>query len=274
MLMQCLLACLRRIYQLTLVISAVALLCAGAVAQPVPVGIPGSWTLVFQDEFSGTALNKAVWGDNWLGCNGCITKPVNSAELGAYDPKQVAVSDGYLRLTAIRSPVTVNGKTYQYRSGLINSARTRSRAGKEFTSGVFEARIWMTTVAASSVPFNWGAWWLNGHHNDWPDRGENDIMENLSGGPAWHYHAPNVNTGRTPAMPSKYGWHIYTAEWSSNPRRIRWYYDGKLAGTLTSGVLSYPQYMILNYAISTQHGGPISVPLTMSVDYVRVWKAS
>lgn len=229
-----------------------------------PVGVTGSWDLKFQDEFNGTSLDKTKWNDNWLGRPGAITKPVNSAELGAYDPAQVRVADGYLQLTAINSPVTAaDGKTYQYRSGLIESSDQ-----VEFTEGFFEARIYMPDDGGNEL-YNWGAFWLNGHHSSWPDHGENDIMENLSGGPAWHYHSPSGSSGKTPVMEPK-GWHTYAAQWEKG--NIKYFYDGKFVGEVKSGVLSEPHYMVLNYALSEKHGGPLATNKTMLVDYVRVWQ--
>lgn len=233
-------------------------------ANPIPVGVIGSWDLKFQDEFNGTSLDKTKWNDNWLGNAGAITKPVNSAEIGAYDPAQVSVSGGNLQLTAVQqSTRAADGKTYAYKSGLIESADKH-----EFTEGYFEARIYMPDDGGNEL-YNWGAFWLNGHHNSWPDAGENDIMENLSGGPAWHYHSPGGSTGKTPAMDPK-GWHTYAAQWEAGS--VKYYYDGKLVGERTSGVLNKPNYMVLNYGLSNEHGGPIAGNKTMLVDYVRVWQ--
>ena len=232
---------------------------------PVPVGITGNFTLVYNDEFDGPGLNP-IWNDNWLGSSGACTKPVNSAELSAYCPSQVIVSGGSLVLSAVRESVTASdGKTYQYKSGLVESS-----GRKEFTPPVIvEFRI--QGDGSGQILSNWMAGWLNGHHGTWPDRGENDVIENLSGGPAWHYHAPGVNSGAT-ISGSWAGWHTYATEWTAS--RIDYYYDGRLIGSQTSGVLSYPNYLILNYAISTQHGGALVVPAKMLVDYVRVWRRS
>jgi hypothetical protein len=37
---------------------------------------------------------------------------------------------------------------------------------------------------------------------------------------------------------------------------------------VTSGITSAPMFLVLDYAA----GGPIQVPDTMKVDYVRVWQ--
>lgn len=235
----------------------------------VPLGMPGTFQLVFHDEFDAP-LDPAVWNKNWLGAPGTITKPINSAEICAYDPARVAVANGCLELSCIASPVkAADGKTYQYRSGMIESAAGGSKAGKEFVFGAFEARIYWP--GPGPVPYNWGAFWLNGHHGKWPDHMELDIIENAMG---WHYHAPNgsggdLNAGYDPEIDYS-GWHVYGANWQKD--RIDFYYDGAPAHSQTENILAFPNYIVLNYGMSSQHGGPVMAGQTMKVDYVRVYK--
>ena len=98
-------------------------------------------------------------------------------------------------------------------------------------------------------------------------------MEGLGGSHAWHFHwgSPSSpkETGGTPSMSSKAGWHIFGADWE--PGAIKFYYDGKQVGQATSGVTNSPMYLILNYAAGSW-GGPTSASQEMLVDYVRVWQ--
>jgi beta-glucanase (GH16 family) len=224
------------------------------------VPVDDSWTLTFNEEFNGTSLNKTVWGSNWLGNPGAITKPVNGYELGAYDPAQVSVSDGYLNLGAVKSPATVNGVNYQYRSGMVNTHDSFNQ-----TFGYFEARI--HTPGKNGEISNWPAFWLNGE--SWPYDGELDIMEGLGGSAAYHFHSPSGGPGK--AVPGDYtGWHTYGAMWE--PGKVSYYYDDKLVGTISSGITDSPMYMILNHGIGADSiGGPISAPSEMLVDWVRVY---
>lgn len=228
----------------------------------VPLGIPGTWRQVFGDEFNGAGLDGSKWNPNWLGCPTCTTKPVNSAELAAYAPSQVSVSGGSLHLKAEKQQTTASdGKTYAYRSGLVESD------GKaQFTYGAFEARIY--TPASGTQIANWPAFWTDGQN--WPADGEMDIMEGLSGGTAcYHFHSPSGGPGG--CAPGNFtGWHTYGAEWK--PGSVTYYYDGKQVGQITSGITSSPMYLILNNAISSQHGGPTVTPADMMTDYVRVWQ--
>ncbi|RKP54352.1 glycosyl hydrolase family protein [Cohnella endophytica] len=228
---------------------------------PMPTGISGSWNLVFSDDFNGTTLDSAIWNSNWFGATGQITPPVNSYELAAFDPARVSVGSGSLSLSAISSPVTISGTTYPYRSGLINT-----NGHKQFTYGAFEARIYLP-ASSTGVIANWPAFWADGQN--WPTDGEMDIMEGLGGQAAYHFISSSGNPGAS--VSGDYtGWHTFGADWE--PGIVKYYYDGVLVGTLTSGITSTPMYLILDYAVGTPYGGPTVIPNTMKVDYVRVWQ--
>jgi LEA14-like dessication related protein len=241
----------------------------GGGGNPVPLGIPGSWTLKFADEFNGTSLNTADWWPNWVNASSPteITVPVNTTEDAAYDPAQVTVSGGTLRLTLISNPITLGGKTYPYRSGMIQTEGRHSCncPMHAFTFGAFEARIYLPGSGSSIA--NWPAWWTDGQN--WPTDGEMDIMEGLSGSAAYHFHSDTTHAGAS-VSGNFTGWHTYGSRWQSG--RVDFYYDGALVGSLTSGITSSPMYLILNYATGGCCTGPVVVPATMQVDYVRVWQ--
>jgi beta-glucanase (GH16 family) len=229
-------------------------------ASDVPLGIPGSWRKVFGDEFSGSTLDSTKWNPNWLGCSTCVTKPVNSAELSAYAPSQVSVGGGVLHLTAVRQETTVNGTSYPYRSGLVES-----NGKARFTYGAFEARI--HTPASGTRIANWPAFWSVGRN--WPTDGEMDVMEGLGGEACYHFHSDAGGPGGC-ASGDFTGWHTYGAEWTSGS--VTYYYDGKQVGRITTGITSQPMYLILDNAVSDRHGGPIVTPADLAVDHVRVWQ--
>lgn len=228
---------------------------------PAPVGIPGHWTLVFDDEFDGGALDPAKWTKGWIGCAaGGVTAPVNSAERDAYDPRLAVVEGGELSLTLIRRPVTVCGKTYPYRAGLIQSDGKAA-----FTFGAFEARIFLPAAPAGRIA-NWPAWWTAGQNS--PIDGEMDIVEGLGGSACAHFHSRHGAPGFC-AKGAFTGWHTYGADWA--PGAVTYYYDGAPVGTIAAGITSAPMYLILDYAIG-RYGGPLAAPATMRVKYVRVWR--
>ncbi|MER8184837.1 family 16 glycosylhydrolase [Kitasatospora sp. NPDC094015] len=224
-----------------------------------PAGIAGSWHSVFADEFNGSTVDPAKWTPNWLGCATCTTPPVNTSEQAAYAPSQSTVSGGSLHLTAVQQSTTANGKTYPYRSGMV-----QSNGKAQFTYGAFEARIYLP--AAGSNVANWPAFWTDGQN--WPADGENDIMEGLGGKACYHYHSPSGGPGS--CAPGTFtGWHTYGAEWA--PGSVTYYYDGVKVGQITTGISNSPQYLILNNAVESTSGNTVA-PADMQVDYVRVWQ--
>ncbi len=233
-----------------------------------PLGMAGTWNVVFDDEFNGPGLDTTKWSTGWFGSG--ITAGVNSAEDDCYDPAQVSVSGGSLGLTAIRktelcgsvqaSPQVQNTPSAEdYATGAVT---TFGKA--QFSYGAFEARIDLP-VSGNRAVANWPAWWADGR--DWPADGEMDIMEGLGGQACFHFHslagAPGGCAGYDFA-----GWHVYGADWE--PGSVTYYYDGVEVGRITTGVTSAPMFLILDNAVAGA-GGITVTPGTMKVDYVRVW---
>ncbi len=83
----------------------------------------GKWSLIFDDEFNGTALDTTRWTTCYagfkVGTNGCDH---DGGELELYQPDEVTVHNGVLTLRAERKTVYAdNGKTYNYTSGMIST---------------------------------------------------------------------------------------------------------------------------------------------------------
>jgi beta-glucanase (GH16 family) len=228
-----------------------------------PTGIPGTWNLVFSDEFEGRALDLAKWQPNWLGPNNtAITKGVNAEEQNCIDPALSTVSGGNLHLKIVSQTTTCAGVSQPYRAGLVNSNKKFN-----FTFGAFEARMYLP-AASPGVIANWPAFWSTGQ--DHPVTGEIDVMEGLGGRASWHYHYSGGAPGAYP--PGDFtGWHTFAANWQ--PGRIDFYYDGVPVGSQTQGVVSAPHYLIIDNVVSTSVGGPTVPNADVLVDYARVWKA-
>jgi hypothetical protein len=218
--------------------------------------------VLFDDQFNGTALDRTKWRPNWLaGSDTAITKPVNSKELSCYDPAQVSVGGGNLRLRAVARPCTANnGITYQYASGLVESAHDFL-----FTFGRLEARIFVPP--GTGAVQNWPAFWSNGT-GTWPTTGELNVMEGLEGLACWHFHSPSGGPGGCAALANPSGWHTFAADW--RPGSVTYFYDGVQVGRITSGITSSPMYLVLNLGLSSSVSPPVTVPSEMLVDYVRV----
>ncbi|CAL9635477.1 family 16 glycosylhydrolase [Streptomyces sp. NPDC057794] len=240
--------------------------CSAPEEAPRPEGMPGDWHLVFSDEFDGTGLNEEKWtvGSPYGSGGVDVTEPVNSDELQCYDSALVAVSDGALNIRAERKRVTCGGRTTDYASGMVN---TRDHFQQRF--GAVEARIHLP-AAAPGVIANWPAFWQVGA--EWPQDGENDVMEGLLGRACFHFRSAPGDGGEKGgcAKGDFTGWHTYGANWQ--PGRVEYYYDGELVGAVTEGVTDVPQWFMLNYSIQPEVGGPTKLPADMRVDYVRAWQ--
>jgi beta-glucanase (GH16 family) len=218
---------------------------------------PGNGRLIFEDDFNGRTLDRTKWRPNWLGANPrALTKPVSSVQLNCYDPAQVRQADGALQLTVRKLPCKVRGRTFPYRSGLVESEGKFS-----FTYGYMEARMWLPAGAGM-----WPAFWSNGQN--WPFDGEIDVVEGTGTDMAtFHYHhGAGVYAGSARVARATAGWHTYGASWT--PGQIRWFFDRRQVGQ-TRTLHSAPMYLILNLAVRTP---PPTVPITLRVDWVRVWQ--
>lgn len=241
-----------------------------------PVGFTGNFEMIWADEFDGSSLNLNIWEPNWLAGNDtAITKPINSKEIACFDPKQVKVANGVLRIDAIdKDQRATDGKTYSYTSGCVTSQKA-----KEWTPPIIiEFRCKMHCGSNKNRPNNWPAVWLNGHHTDWPNKGENDVMESLTSSVCAHYHAladngSEVNWGSNDLDNADYTqWHTFACEWTKD--KVEYRYDGKVVGTLSGAdkICTEPNYMVINLGISDSVGGPKVIPSWFEVDHVRVWK--
>jgi beta-glucanase (GH16 family) len=132
-----------------------------------------------------------------------------------------------------------------------------------FTGGAFEARVYLPAAPDGGVA-DWPAFWVDGT-GSWPNTGEMDIMEGLSGETCFHYHDPAggpggcANTGP--------GWHTFGSVWQGDT--VTYYYDGHDVGSVNTDGTKAAQYLILNNAVGGSGGE--STPADMLVDYVRVW---
>lgn len=239
---------------------------------------PAGYALVWQDEFNeGDVLDAAKWkhevkNSGWV--NHELQNYVNGKT-----PKGVRVTqikDGALHITALKE----DGKVY--------SSRVYGNVTKGWQYGYVEASINLPSGKGT-----WPAFWMMPvHFTSWPHDGEIDIMEEVGYHKDYvssslhadgHVHSNNTQVTKEVYCKGAEGeFHTYGMEWT--PDFFQFYVDGKKTlyyknpGT---GVRDWPYdapfYVIFNLAWGGDWGGSqgvdeSSLPVTMKVDYVRVFQ--
>ncbi len=226
-----------------------------------PVGQnAANWSLTFNDEFDGTALNTSKWKlDQLNGSNGELQEYMNDNSHGNYN-----VSNGILNLTARKE--YYNGKNYT--SGAIN---TQNIFYQKY--GYYEIRA----KVPSGVGF-WPAFWLLPNPTGWPP--EVDILEYLGRQPSTAYMILHWNGGQSQTYYNgpnfSYDYHVFGMNWQAD--KIVWYIDGveRKRFTDTTKIPNIAMYLVANLAVGgTWPYSPTSstvFPSTYAIDYIRVWK--
>lgn len=263
---------------------AILLLVAGCSCggNPTEVGT-GDWTLVWSDEFDGTALDTGKWSAQ-VG-DGCALNLCGwgNNELQWYQAENASVSDGTLTITARREQV--EGREY-------TSARLRTLGKGDWTYVRVEAR--------ARLPRGQGIWpaiWMlpsDNAYGGWAASGEIDIMELVGHEPArvhgtLHYGGSAPNNTYSGAYYDLPGgtfaddFHVFAMEWERG--EIRWYVDGRLyqrqtdwfsTGGVYPAPFDQPFHLVLNVAVGGNWpgnpDGTTSFPQTMALDWVRVYQ--
>jgi len=248
-----------------------------------PVGQPGRWALLFSDEFDGASLDRSKWVTcYWWDRGGCTN--LGNHELQWYQPANVTVADGQLRLRAQRETARGQDNTlYDYTSGLISTGRDVDDVARptkfEFQYGYAEMRALLPSGRGLWPTF----WMLPTNHSDKP---EIDIMEVLGQCPdvlylTLHYRDSGARArqqqGIARGVDLSSGWHVYGVDWA--PDRIVWYLDGveRFRYEDTRHIPHEPMYVLVNLAVGGDWpGAPDSAtvfPANLLVDYVRIWRA-
>jgi hypothetical protein len=201
--------------------------------------------LVFDDEFSGSALDLSKWSSSWFGggvMNNTSTSPAN-----------VSVANGVLTLTL--SALNVGALVSTNPSG-------GASPGFQMTYGYAEARILFPGSATTCN--DWPAFWTDGQ--SWPTNGEIDIAEGL-GTLTSNYHSnAGANNSNTIAGSWCGSWHTYGVDREPGINTIYW--DGQPIRSYASNDAGAPQYLILNIGSGE---GADAIGTNLQIDYVRAW---
>src|SRR5690606_14042474 len=187
------------------------------------------YTLIWQDEFSGTTLNS----DNWTHEIGTGSGGWGNNELQYYRSENTIVDEGYLFITAKKE--NFSGSNY-------TSSRIITKAKKEFQYGRIDIR--------AKLPKGQGIWpalWMLGQNISevsWPKCGEIDIMEMVGGSGRektvhgtlhWDNNGSHACTCDKPGYSLASGifadkFHVFTLTWDET--EIKWYVDDVLFNTI------------------------------------------
>lgn len=244
-------------------------------------------TLVWSDEFDYTgAIDSEKWhhqtllpnGQSWY--NGEIQHYTNRIE-------NSFVSDGTLKIMAIRENFTQQGVTKEFTSARLNSkfaftyGRVEVRARLPFGVGTWPA-IW---TLGQNITEPGGYFYSEFGTTPWPACGEIDIMEH------WGMNQDYISSATH--TPSSYGgtvnvggrfvdnvsteFHVYRLEWSetrlifSVDNQVHYIYEPS-EQNMETWPFDLNQYILLNVAIL-----PDIIPTgftqdAMEIDYVRVYQ--
>jgi hypothetical protein len=220
---------------------------------PASLGAPSS--LALDDEFNTGALNQSLWAPLWWN-NGATQNGT------VMDSSNVSVGSNGLALN-----LAANGT-----GGLVSSNPADDVAGHTGfqiapTAGHPVYVEFKATLPASSngEVANWPALWLVGQ--TWPQDGEIDVMEGLTGTAAFHIHyGSGSSTAQGGAANSSPGTHTYGVLWTTTG--VTFVYDGAVVGTLTEA-LTQPMFLVMENSLGVSQFAV--EPATLDVRYVRVW---
>lgn len=259
--------------------------------------ISAQYQLDWSDEFNGTTLNTNFWNVEKGGGSNWNNTAVN-------DPRVIEVSSGTLKLRGIKNPNSNQDlstvSTIDKNTVWTGAVDTHKKIGFKYGKVEIRARI-------EAAPRAWPALWLmpvNSVYGGNPLSGEIDMVEHLNYDKFFYstvhteYHLTNGND------PERYGeglftnddneWVVYGLEWTDQKmdflrNGVVYHTVNKGSGLYVNGLLRWPFDEDFYIILSQQIGGgwvdgeaaskglvlkDSDLPLTMEIDYVRVYKKS
>ena len=211
--------------------------------------LDSTWTLVFQDDFSGSSVDTANWS---------MYNSIGNGGYGLRRPSAFSVSNGLLVITAqmINGNLVSGGMAYK----------------KNYTYGKYVFRVRTepdTSEATSGVILTWP------QSENWPIDGENDMYEtgtNATRDPFYTY----IHYGTTASTQYQFvhnadatQWHTIAMEWEADA--IRMYRDSNLVWTLTdvNAIPHVPHHLCIQLdAFKNSMTGTVK----MYVDWVKIYQ--
>jgi beta-glucanase (GH16 family) len=255
--------------------------------------VPAGYSLVFNDEFSGTELNRRKWFTRYIYGSETLDR-LNDENQRYADNDNHRVAGGVLSLVAKREKLS-KPSGINYQSGMIRSDFT-------LRYGFFEARVKMPSGLGT-----WAAFWINSDVSETGRLGhppEIDFFEFVNNGKDDKVNKIHSAATRTPdgvstrfTYKSRHfveqhqdyrapfdfdkAFHTVGVEWTPNDFTL--YVDGLKIFTRTvewrykDGALAGPAHVLLNLAIGGQWAGRYGIddaafPQALAIDWVRVYQ--
>lgn len=240
--------------------------------------VPEGWELVWNDEFTGTEIDRRKWGYD----TGGTGFGNNERQYYSDEAENAYVQDGNL---------VIEARDDSYMGLPYSSAKLQTLVLAEWQYARIDIR--------ARLPYGQGIWpafWMlpaRAKYGSWPASGEIDIMELLGDEPetvygTLHYRSASGHqqSGTRYTLPEGTfadDFHVFSLIWETDS--IRWYIDGMLVQEQTewhTTAADYPApfdqkfYLILNLAVGGNWPGypdeTTEFPQRLWVDYVRVYQ--
>lgn len=228
------------------------------------------WNMIWNDEFNGTSLDLTKWTPQ----TGATGWGNNEWQNYTNSSNNIQFDDGQLHIVARND----GPQGLQY-----TSARLITKNLFSFKYGRVSGRLQIPTGQGI-----WPAFWMLGANIDqvsWPACGEIDIMEHINNeaviygtthwsNNGWTHNSGSINTAVD-------GYHDYMVEWDS--LKVKFFMDGQfyhehIISSSNNSVDEFtkPFFLLLNVAVGGNWpgypDGTTTFPVSMDVDYVRVWQ--
>jgi beta-glucanase (GH16 family) len=247
-----------------------------------PLGLSGSWTCTFDDEFADDASLNSVWTPQLTANSGYTA----GADCYVDNPDTVSVSGGTLNLSVVKvAPFTCDSPsgdfTSDYEAGMVS---TWQRFDQTYGAFEVDAKLPAATVSGLQETF-----WLYPQtlsYGSWPDSGEIDFAEFYS--QYWGDDVPYIHYADSSSDPDVTAYDCTLNQDTFNTYEVDWQpgvltvlYNGQVClvdHPLTGQEpFNQPFFMALTQALGMGSNAPTaSTPAsaTTQVAWVRAWQQS
>lgn len=245
--------------------------------QPTGTISGGPWVQVFGDEFDdphGTGKpDWTIWADHMIpGDTWRVQNNANEVQWYTHDHRGESVSGSVLSLTARHESPTAadplcpvpmpNGATGTYTSGMI-----QSHPGFQFTYGFTESRI---RNAQGHVTGWWPAQWqLSAAATLFPEIDTYEYEDQFDQIDSNYWDTNGTSSAQSFVTDAL--WHTYGMR--LDPAHVTFFLDGTQYMQVAYDGIAYPWFLIINAAVKNTATGT-GFPVTLEVDYMRVWVPS